>query len=206
MSIRRDRPVVAAIATFVMVALLLAPVAPSVAQDAGPAASTVSAIDLATVPLLPDDLPESGFQLVQAGDMELSALQYAWSGDGLDEDEWTPIAGHFTQSYSMVLDLLSDREDASSESIAHLLTTVMVLDSARSVAPARDAALDIFAIDADDTEEIDGVVTYEDQQGIIGLGVCGRCPDRRPVLLLRPAVLDPPEHGGLDPGDRRRSY
>jgi len=144
---------------------------PVFAQSGDDATPVTSAIDLATVPLPPDLLPEAGFQLAQAGDLELGAVQYAWAGDGLEEDEWQPFEDGFRQAYSMVHVLLSDRADPLSEPIAQVLTTVVVLDSAHTAELARDASLDIFNIDG--TQEIDEVFVYEDQQGMIGLGIAG---------------------------------
>ncbi|MDQ3654036.1 MAG: hypothetical protein M3457_03005, partial [Chloroflexota bacterium] len=73
--------------------VLLASVAASVRiVGAGQGTNLPSPVDLATVPLHPSSLPEPGFQLAQAGDLELGAVQASWSVEGVGDDAWGPIA------------------------------------------------------------------------------------------------------------------
>ncbi len=126
-----------------------------------------SAVDLATVPLHPSELPERGYQLAQAGDLELSAVEFAWSPEGADSDDWEPIADHFLNGYSTVHFLLSDRADSRSEPLATVTTTIIGLDESGSAEEAVQALLDIAGFSP--TEEVEGVTVYSDIDGFLGL-------------------------------------
>ena len=83
-----------------------------------------SRVDLATVPVTPDLLPEPGYQLVQGGRLDYSAIHYSLSGDGQPSSSDTAlddIEDQFTGAYSMILGLHEDRGDASSEIIASVM-------------------------------------------------------------------------------------
>jgi hypothetical protein len=182
------------LALILIVVGLIGTFAPAAAQDAGtPGAPEASAVDLARVPLSPDALPEGGYQLAQAGDLELNGLQYAWSGDGLDMVAWEPIATSYRHGFSSVLVLLSDRGDPFSEPLASVTTIVVGLDGEDAAADAVPALLEMKGYEP--TEDIDGVTAYNDRNGVLGAIAVG---DYVVLVQYATAVTDGP---GQNTGD-----
>jgi hypothetical protein len=139
----------------------------AVAQDA-----TNAPVDLATVPLTPDLLPEEGFQLVQAGWLDLDALTYAIAGDGQPAGSpFTPVEDGFTGGYSHILGLLSDRADAQSEPLSGAATYVLGFTSSDDAQLAADLLVDF--IELGESEPFDGVDTWRGPVVTTGLAVEG---------------------------------
>ncbi|HYJ12821.1 MAG TPA: hypothetical protein VEW66_04480, partial [Thermomicrobiales bacterium] len=129
-------------------------------------------VDLATVPLTPDMLPEEGFQLVQAGWLDLGALTYAIAGDGQPAGSpFTPVEDGFTGGYSHILGLLSDRADAQSEPLSGAATYVLGFASDDDAELAADLLVDF--IELDEPDPIDGVDTWRGPVVTTGLAVEG---------------------------------
>ncbi|MBA2468876.1 MAG: hypothetical protein H0V37_05680, partial [Chloroflexia bacterium] len=135
--------------------------------QAGQGTNTPSPVDLATVPLHPSSLPEPGFQLAQAGDLEFGAVQAGWSTGGVNHEAWGSIAPAYRHGHSAVHVLLSDRADPWSEPLASVTTFVIGFDSPEAAADAGPALLDIAGYEP--TEEVDGVTVYADVDGLLGL-------------------------------------
>lgn len=127
-------------------------------------------VDLATVPVPPEALPEQGFQLVQAGWLDLGGLTYAIAGD--DQPAASPfedIENGFTGGYSHILGLLSDRADAQSEPLSGAATYVLGFTSDDEADLAADLLVDL--IDLGESEPIDGVDTWRGPVVTTGLAV-----------------------------------
>jgi len=127
--------------------------------------NTPSSVDLATVPLDPDDFPEPGYQLAQAGDIEFSGLKFAWS-DGGDVIAWEDIANGYEHGYTAVYVLLSDRGDSRSEPLASVTTYAIGFDSPDLARSAGQTLLEIAGYGP--TAVVDGVTVYEDITGVLG--------------------------------------
>ncbi len=129
-------------------------------------------IDLATVPVTPDLLPEPGYQLVQAGRLDYSSIQYALSGDGQPSSGDTvldDIEDQFTGAYSTILGLHEDRGDASSAVLASVMTMIVGFDDPEA---AELAAEDIATrLGLEGGESIGDVETYDGEDGITGISV-----------------------------------
>ncbi len=139
---------------------------------AGPIASAAqtrnvaSPVDLATVPRAASTMPEPGFQLAQAGDIEFDALTASWAGDTFD-DAWRPLEASWRHGHSSVYVLLSDQGDSFSEPLATLTTYVLGFDSPDAAADADPALLAIAGYEP--TEDVDGVTVYADVDGLLAL-------------------------------------
>jgi hypothetical protein len=157
----------------VLLALLFVVAPANGNAEATVAQETVSAsVDLATVPLTPDLLPEEGFQLVQAGWLDLGALTYAIAGDGQPAGSpFTPVEDGFTGGYSHILGLLSDRAHAQSEPLSGAATYVLGFASEDDAELAADLLVDF--IELDEPEPIDGVDTWRSPVVTTGLAVEG---------------------------------
>lgn len=129
---------------------------PVAASQATPV--TEAAVDLARVPVPPAEVMEPGFQLVQSGWIELSAVAYALSGDSMPPDAFDEVEGGYTIGYSQVLALLSDRADAFSEPLSHLLTLVLEFGSESDAAAAANEIRDLLGLT--EPTSIDGVDTW----------------------------------------------
>ncbi len=128
--------------------------------------NVASPVDLATVPLPASTLPEPGFQLAQAGDIEFDALPTSWAGDPFD-DGWRPLERAWQHGHSAVHVLLSDRGDSSSEPLATMTTYVFGFDSEDAADAVGPALLAIAGYSP--VEDIDGVTVYADVDGLLGL-------------------------------------
>ncbi|HYI23840.1 MAG TPA: hypothetical protein VD767_00385 [Thermomicrobiales bacterium] len=156
----------ARILAFILLAASLVAGTVPVAASAGEPSPTGEGVDLAAVPLPPDELPERGYQFAQGGDIELSGLKFAWSGDGLDESDWVDIEVGWIGGHSHVLILLSDRADSASEPLASFTTYVLEYSDGDAAEGAIDDLLSIAGYTP--TEDVDGVTVYLDQRGVLG--------------------------------------
>ena len=117
-----------------------------------------AAVDLARVPVDPGAVIEPGFQLVQAGWIELSAVAYALFGDSMPPDAFGTVEAGYTAGFSQVLALLSDRADPFSEPLSQLVTLVLEFDSS---ATATEAAAEIRdLLELDEPTAVDGIDTW----------------------------------------------
>lgn len=145
---------------------------PAVAWQTEPSQLTpaTSPVDLATVPLQSADFPEQGYQLAQAGDLELNAFNDAWSGED-NGDEWDSIADGYQSGYSTVHVLLGDRGDSRSEPLASVTTYVVGFDSSALAGGAGQILLDIAGYGP--TQDMDGASVYVDVTGVLGFQAFG---------------------------------
>ncbi len=129
---------------------------PVAAQQATPVAE--AAVDLARVPVPPGEVMEPGFQLVQAGWIELAGVAYALAGDSMPARAFEDVESNYTGGFSQVLALLTDRADPSSERLSYVLTLVLGFSSP---ADAEAAALEIRdLLGLNEPTEIKGIDTW----------------------------------------------
>ena len=114
-----------------------------------------AAVDLARVPVPPSDVMEPGFQLVQAGWIELSGVAYALAGDSMPSDAFDAVEADYRGGYSQVLALLTDRADPSSEPLSQLLTLTLSFDSNEHAEAAATEIRSLLGLD--EPTDIDGI-------------------------------------------------
>jgi hypothetical protein len=131
-----------------------------------------SPVDLASVPVTPNSLPESGYQLIQAGRLDSSALQYAMYGDDpVRSSALEDAEDEFTGAFSSMLGLHEDRADPTSSTLATLTTYVIGFSDSDPAEVLAEETVEGF--DAADGDTIDGVEVFESETGVSGLTVHG---------------------------------
>jgi hypothetical protein len=146
---------------------------PTLAQDSEPASvAQRTPVDLASVPVSPESLPEPGYQLIQAGRLDLSALQYAMYGDApLAESTFDSAEDEFTGAYSMILALHEDRGDPTTATLATVTTYVIGFDDPAATEQLAEEIAN--ELNPNGGESLDGVDVFDTGIGTAGLSVAG---------------------------------